>query len=205
MGLQAHLYHLVITEPVEVDLDTQRQQSASMTTRLGREQQRFRGLSPVSTSVGAHTRAAGTTTSTIIHVCQALHTRVSFGGVCRQAQSSHWGLCCRHAQFTMCVHGVTWLLTACIISASFWLLPARAAPPATATTLLCLSRQARVLLRLNRPVDVTERGLVFVQNFLSLLAAKEAAGLLKPWFKEVRGSKAALQHALLQQLCIMGL
>jgi hypothetical protein len=48
--------------------------------------------------------------------------------------------------------------------------------------------QARVLLRLNRPVDVAERGLVFVQNFLGLLAAKEAAGHLKPWFKEVRGA-----------------
>lgn len=47
--------------------------------------------------------------------------------------------------------------------------------------------QARVLLRLNRPVDVAERGLVFVQNFLGLLAAKEAAGQLKPWLKEVRG------------------
>jgi hypothetical protein len=44
-----------------------------------------------------------------------------------------------------------------------------------------------VLLRLNRPVDVAERGLVFVQNFLGLLAAKEAAGQLKPWLKEVRG------------------
>lgn len=51
--------------------------------------------------------------------------------------------------------------------------------------LLHLLLQARVLLRLNRPVDVTERGLVFVQNFLTMLAAKEAAGLLKPWFKEV--------------------
>jgi hypothetical protein len=55
--------------------------------------------------------------------------------------------------------------------------------------LLLLGRmlQARVLLRLNRPVDVAERGLVFVQNFLGLLAAKEAAGQLKPWLKEVRG------------------
>lgn len=51
--------------------------------------------------------------------------------------------------------------------------------------LLGLLPQARVLLRLNRPVDVAERGLVFVQNFLSLLAAKEAAGQLKPWLKEV--------------------
>jgi hypothetical protein len=33
---------------------------------------------------------------------------------------------------------------------------------------------------------VAERGLVFVQNFLSLLAEKEAAGQLRPWFKEVR-------------------
>lgn len=49
------------------------------------------------------------------------------------------------------------------------------------------SCQARVLLRLNRPVDVAERGLVFVQNFLSLLAVKEAAGQVKPWFKEVGG------------------
>jgi hypothetical protein len=43
-----------------------------------------------------------------------------------------------------------------------------------------------VLLRLGRPVDVAERGLVFVQNFLAILAAREAAGLIKPWFKEVR-------------------
>lgn len=42
-----------------------------------------------------------------------------------------------------------------------------------------------MLLKLNRPVDVAERGLVFVQNFLTLLAAKEAAGQVKPWFKEV--------------------
>jgi hypothetical protein len=45
--------------------------------------------------------------------------------------------------------------------------------------------KARVLLRLGRPVDVAERGLVFVQNFLAILAAREAAGLIKPWFKEV--------------------
>ncbi|WIA35160.1 hypothetical protein OEZ86_003632 [Tetradesmus obliquus] len=44
--------------------------------------------------------------------------------------------------------------------------------------------QARVLLRLGRPVDVAERGLVFVQHFLGILAAREAAGLVKPWFKE---------------------
>ncbi|KAF6250949.1 hypothetical protein COO60DRAFT_1645717 [Scenedesmus sp. NREL 46B-D3] len=44
--------------------------------------------------------------------------------------------------------------------------------------------QARVLLRLGRPVDVAERGLVFVQNFLAILASREAAGLIKPWFKE---------------------
>jgi hypothetical protein len=51
--------------------------------------------------------------------------------------------------------------------------------------LLLLLLQARVLLRLGRPVDVAERGLVFVQNFLAILAAREAAGLIKPWFKEV--------------------
>eukprot|EP00878_Enallax_costatus_P028549 GHUV01030842.1.p1 GENE.GHUV01030842.1~~GHUV01030842.1.p1 ORF type:complete len:447 (+),score=91.95 GHUV01030842.1:177-1517(+) len=45
--------------------------------------------------------------------------------------------------------------------------------------------QARVLLRLGRPVDVAERGLVFIQNFLAILAAREAAGQVKPWFKEV--------------------
>jgi hypothetical protein len=71
--------------------------------------------------------------------------------------------------------------------------------------LLCLLLQARVLLRLNRPVDVTERGLVFVQNFLTMLAAKEAAGLLKPWFKEVRTNVALLAacHTLIQQLWSM--
>eukprot|EP00879_Flechtneria_rotunda_P024943 GHRR01026470.1.p1 GENE.GHRR01026470.1~~GHRR01026470.1.p1 ORF type:complete len:429 (+),score=155.71 GHRR01026470.1:52-1338(+) len=44
--------------------------------------------------------------------------------------------------------------------------------------------QARVLLRLGRPIDVAERGLVFVQNFLAILAAREAAGQIRPWFKE---------------------
>jgi hypothetical protein len=64
--------------------------------------------------------------------------------------------------------------------------------------------QARVLLRLGRPVDVAERGLVFIQNFLAILAAKEAAGKVKPWFKEVRcwmvGSKhhCAAQHSTAQ-------
>jgi hypothetical protein len=59
--------------------------------------------------------------------------------------------------------------------------------PSLLSTLLLvlLLLQARVLLKLNRPVDVAERGLVFVQNFLTLLAAKEAAGQVKPWFKEV--------------------
>lgn len=57
-------------------------------------------------------------------------------------------------------------------------------PPLLSTPLV-LPLQARVLLKLNRPVDVAERGLVFVQNFLPLLAAKEAAGQVKPWFKEV--------------------
>ena len=42
-----------------------------------------------------------------------------------------------------------------------------------------------MLLRLGRPADVAERGLVFVQNVLQLLAAREAAGLLRPLFKEV--------------------
>jgi hypothetical protein len=67
--------------------------------------------------------------------------------------------------------------------------PLTAAADAAADTAAdaALSCQARVLLRLGRPVDVAERGLVFVQNFLALLAAKEAAGLIKPWFKEVRG------------------
>ena len=51
------------------------------------------------------------------------------------------------------------------------------------TLLACV--QARVLLRCGRPLDVAERGLVFVQNFLSLLAEKEEAGQLRPWFKEV--------------------
>jgi len=58
--------------------------------------------------------------------------------------------------------------------------------PPTLLLLLPLPPKARVLLRLNRPVDVAERGLVFIQNFLTLLAAKEAAGQIKPWFKEVR-------------------
>lgn len=42
-----------------------------------------------------------------------------------------------------------------------------------------------MLLHLGRPLDVAERGLVFVQNFLQLLAEREAAGQLRPWFKEV--------------------
>lgn len=60
-----------------------------------------------------------------------------------------------------------------------------------------------MLLRLNRPVDVAERGLVFVQNFLTLLAAKEAAGQLRPWFKEVREvmSETAFGKVLCQEGC----
>jgi hypothetical protein len=47
--------------------------------------------------------------------------------------------------------------------------------------------QARVLLRLGRPLEVAERGLNFIQNFLELLAAREESGQLRPWFKEVGG------------------
>ncbi len=51
--------------------------------------------------------------------------------------------------------------------------------------LMAVCLQARVLLRLGRPVDVAERGLVFVQNFLQLLAGEEEEGSVKPLFKEV--------------------
>lgn len=63
---------------------------------------------------------------------------------------------------------------------------ARPLPPPGGGTLHPCIPQARVLLRLGRPVDVAERGLVFVQNFLALLRDREAAGLIRPFFKEVR-------------------
>ena len=50
--------------------------------------------------------------------------------------------------------------------------------------------QARVLLRLGRVLDVAERGLAFIQSLLQLLAEKQAAGLVRPWFKEVRHGRA---------------
>jgi hypothetical protein len=61
-------------------------------------------------------------------------------------------------------------------------------PCCTVSSIIC---QARVLLHLGRPLDVAERGLVFVQNFLGLLAAREGAGALRPWFKEVGACNAA--------------
>jgi hypothetical protein len=48
-----------------------------------------------------------------------------------------------------------------------------------------------VLLHLGRPLDVAERGLVFIQSFLQLLAEREACGALRPWFKEVRAARGS--------------
>lgn len=67
----------------------------------------------------------------------------------------------------------------------------------TVATAAAAIAQARVLLRLGRPVDVAERGLMFVQNFLAILAAREAAGQIKPWFKEVGPAAAVCAAAVL--------
>lgn len=71
--------------------------------------------------------------------------------------------------------------------------------------------QARTLLHLGRPLDVAERGLVFVQTFLQLLAEREAAGQLRPWFKEVRGCQFShadsgfyFQHCASDSWCTHG-
>lgn len=45
--------------------------------------------------------------------------------------------------------------------------------------------QARLLLRLGRPIDVADRGLRFVRAMEALLEVHQSDGELRPMFKEV--------------------